>query len=87
MPSVSASKIINFFAKNFNMGVNDSPSHATNTCFFQNPLFIEECDVPNKLQPELSELQHDTILHSSCNQEALFCFFSSILQARMEQSV
>jgi hypothetical protein len=39
------------------------------------------------LQPELTELQHDTIFHSSCNQEALFCFFSSILQARMEQSV
>lgn len=54
------------------MGVNDFPSHATNRRFFQNSLFIEDSDVPNKFQPELTELQHDTILHSSCNQEAFF---------------
>jgi len=51
---------------------NDFPSRTINRCFFQNPLFIEDCDIPNKLQPELTELQHDTILQSSCNQEAFF---------------
>jgi hypothetical protein len=41
------------------MGVYDCPSHATNRSYFQNPLSIEVCDIPKKLQPEFTELQHD----------------------------
>jgi hypothetical protein len=56
------------------MGCNDFCSHATSICIFENPFSAEVSDAPQKLQLELIELQYDSILHSSFNQEALiFC--------------
>jgi hypothetical protein len=61
-PSVHAIEIINSLAENFKMRFNDFHSHPTNICIFENPFSIEVCDAPEKLQPELSELQYDSIL-------------------------
>jgi hypothetical protein len=39
---------------------------------------LKSCDVPEKLQLELIELQYNSILHSSFNQEASITFYASL---------
>jgi hypothetical protein len=65
-------------AENFKMRFNDFHSHATDILIFENPFSIEVSDAPEKLQLELNELQYNSILHSSFNQEALITFFDSL---------
>jgi hypothetical protein len=59
-------------AVNFTMRFSDLRSHATNTRIFGNPFSFEGSDAPEKLQLELSELQFDSVLHGSFNQEGSF---------------
>jgi hypothetical protein len=39
---------------------------------------VRVCNAPEKLQPELTELQYDSILYSSFNQEALITFYDTL---------
>jgi hypothetical protein len=72
--SAHAVEMIDYLAENFKMRFNDFHSHVTNICMFENPFSIEVSDAPENLQLELTELQYDSILHSSFNQEALITF-------------
>jgi hypothetical protein len=77
-PSVHAIEMTDSLAENFKMRFNDFHNHATNIHIFEDPFSVEVSDAPEKLQPELTELQHDSILQSSFNQEAFFllCVFT-----------
>jgi hypothetical protein len=57
------------------MNFKDFRSHATNIRIFENPFSVEVSDVPEKLKLELTELQYDSILPRSFNQEALITFY------------
>jgi hypothetical protein len=72
-------------AENFKMSFNDFRSHATNMCIFENPFSIDVSDALEKLQLELTELQYDTILCSSFNQEALITFYASLPVSRFSE--
>jgi hypothetical protein len=65
-------------AENFKMSFNDFRSHAANIRILENPFSVEISDAPEKLQLELTEVQYDSILHSSFNQEALINFYASL---------
>jgi hypothetical protein len=45
---------------------------------FQNPSSVEVGDALEKLKLELNELQHDSILRSSFNQEVVTIFYASM---------
>jgi hypothetical protein len=49
------------------------------------PVLREVSDAPEKLQIELIELQYDSILHSSFNQEALITFYASLPVSQSSQ--
>jgi hypothetical protein len=70
---VHAVEMIHSLADNFKMRSNDFRSHATNKCIFEDPFSVM---LPEKLQLELSELQYDSILRSSFNQEALITLYA-----------
>jgi hypothetical protein len=52
-------------AENFKMRITGFCSHATNIHLFENPLSTEVSDAPEKLQLKLTELQYDSVLHST----------------------
>jgi hypothetical protein len=54
-----------FLAENFKMIFSDFRSLATNIRIFENPFSIEVSDASEKQQPELVQLQYDSILRSS----------------------
>jgi hypothetical protein len=62
--------MIGSLTENFKMRFSDFHSYAVNIHIFENPLLVEVIDALEELQPELMELQYDSILHSSFNQEA-----------------
>jgi hypothetical protein len=64
--SVRVAEMINSLAENFKMRSNNFSSHATNICIFEK-FSVEVSDAPEKMQFELTELQHITILRSSFN--------------------
>jgi hypothetical protein len=70
--------LYHFSSDNFKIRFNDLCCHATNICVFENPFSVEVSDAREKLQVELTELQYDSILHSSFNQETLIIFYASL---------
>jgi hypothetical protein len=59
----------------------DFHSHATNINRYgisENPISVEISDIPEKMQLELIELQYDSILCSSFNQEASITLYVSL---------
>jgi len=54
-------------AENFEMRFNDFHNHAMNIHIFQDSFSVEVTDAPEKLELEFTELQHDSILHTSFN--------------------
>jgi hypothetical protein len=74
--SVSAAEIMSSLAEKFKMRFNDFCSHAGNTHISEKPFSIEVIDASEKLQLEVNELQYDSILHSTFNQEALIIFYA-----------
>jgi thymidylate synthase len=76
--SAHAVEMIDFLAKNFKMRFNDFHSHATNTHIFENQFSVKGSGTPEKLLPELIELQHVSILHSRFNQDVLITFYASL---------
>jgi hypothetical protein len=76
--SVHAVEMIDTLAENFKMRVGDFCSHATNICILENPFSLEISDASEKLQPKLIELQYDSVLRSSFNQEALITSYTSL---------
>jgi hypothetical protein len=52
---------------------------------FENPFSIEVSNTPEKLQSELIELQYDSILYSSFNQEALIMFYASLAVSQFSE--
>jgi hypothetical protein len=59
------------------MRFSDFHTHAANIHTSESPFSIEVSNTPEKLQLELFELQNDSILHSSFNQEALITIHAS----------
>jgi hypothetical protein len=57
------------------MRFTDFRSHATNIRIFKNPSFDVVCDTLDKFQIELIEMQHDSILGTNSNPEALINYF------------
>jgi len=73
--------MIDPWAKNFKMEFIDFRSHATNVRTFERPFSVGILDVPEKLQLELTELQCDSNLRSSFNQEDLiYLLYFSVLR-------
>jgi hypothetical protein len=73
-PNVHVVEMIDSLTENFKMGFSDLHSHATNRLIFEKLFPVEVSDTPEKLQLELSELQYDSILHSSVNKETVIGF-------------
>jgi hypothetical protein len=64
------------------MRCNDFDSHATHIHGSDNPFSVEVGDGPEKLQLELTELQHDSVLRCVFTQEVLITFHASLLVSR-----
>jgi hypothetical protein len=65
--------MIGSLAENFIMRLNGFRSHAT---YLWNPFSVEVSNATEKLQTESIELQYDSVLRSSFNQEALIIFYA-----------
>jgi hypothetical protein len=74
--------MIDSLAENFKTRFNGLSSHATYVRMSEDPFLVEISDTPEKLQFEVTELQYDTVLRSSFNQEALVTFCASLPVSR-----
>jgi hypothetical protein len=74
-----------YLAENVKLRFNVLRRHATDKCVFENQFSVEESRPPEKLQLELLELQYDSILRSSFNQEALLTFYASLPVSRLSE--
>jgi hypothetical protein len=72
--SVHTVEVTDSWAKNFKLKFSIFCSHATNIHIFEIPF----CFVKSVMQPELNELQFDSILHSSFRQEVLITLYASL---------
>jgi hypothetical protein len=81
-PSV---EMIDYLAENFRIRFNDFRSRDTNLRVFGNPFSLEVSDAPEKLQFELIELQYDSFMRNSFNQEALTFLHASLPVSRFSE--
>jgi hypothetical protein len=64
--------------ENFKIWFNDFHSHATNIRIVEVPFSVEGSDDPVTSQLELAELQCDSILRDSFNQEYFITFYAPL---------